>query len=170
MFLCGYKNGFIVNLILLFSKIPCIKSIVIKFVDKHHVELSNIDRQISELHQQKRTIFYKAFLLEFVGRILQSLEIFFVLVAFTSCTSYLPLFIDSVLIISFTSLFANILFFLPMQLGGREGGFVMAASHFAYGVSAGLFISIICRLRELFWTAIGLLLIKIDFNDTIIKD
>lgn len=170
MFLCGYKNGFIVNLILLFSRIPCIKSIVIKFVDKHHVELSNIDRQISELHQQKRTIFYKAFLLEFVGRILQSLEIFFVLVAFTSCTSYLPLFIDSVLIISFTSLFANILFFLPMQLGGREGGFVMAASHFAYGVSAGLFVSIICRLRELFWTAIGLILIKIDFNDTIIKD
>ena len=27
-----------------------------------------------------------------------------------------------------------------------------------------------CGLADAFWTAIGLLLIKIDFNDTIIKD
>ena len=54
------------------------------------------------------------------------------------------------------------LFFMPLQLGGREGGFLMSAKGLALTANAGILIALIVRIRELIWTAIGLLLIKFD--------
>ena len=53
------------------------------------------------------------------------------------------------------------LFFMPLQLGGREGGFLMSAKGLTMTVSAGIFVALLVRIRELIWTAIGMLLIKI---------
>ena len=54
------------------------------------------------------------------------------------------------------------LFFMPLQLGGREGGFLMSVSGLGLTANAGIFVALIVRLRELIWTAIGLLLIKVS--------
>ena len=67
-----------------------------------------------------------------------------------------------VIILAFTSLFANLLFFIPLQLGGREGGFMLSASGLAMAASSGIFVALIVRIRELIWTAIGLMLIKME--------
>ena len=69
--------------------------------------------------------------------------------------------------LAFTSLFANLLFFIPLQLGGREGGFMMSASGLAMTASSGIFVALIVRIRELIWTAIGLLLIKLEKKQTV---
>lgn len=53
-------------------------------------------------------------------------------------------------------------FFMPLQLGGREGGFLMSVSGLGLTTSAGIFVALIVRIRELIWTAIGLLFIKIS--------
>ena len=74
-----------------------------------------------------------------------------------------------VIMLAFTSLFANLLFFIPLQLGGREGGFMMSASSLAITASNGIFVALIIRLRELIWTAIGLLLIKMEKTAKAIK-
>ena len=50
---------------------------------------------------------------------------------------------------------------MPLQLGGREGGFVMSCVQLGFTNGMGVYISIICRIRELFWITIGLLLIKV---------
>lgn len=170
LFIRGYKKGMVVKLIRFISHIPGLKRWARTFADKHQEDLQKIDRQISELQGQNQRSFYGSFALEYVGRVLQSFEIYFMLLLFDAGTGGGLTFIYAFLILSFTSLFANLLFFLPLQLGGREGGFAMSVAQMGMTADIGLFISIICRVRELFFTALGLLLMKVGNNTYFIEN
>lgn len=177
LFSKGYKNGMVVKLIKMVSHIPGLKSWANRYAIEHEADLKKIDKQISELHSQNKRSFWISYALEYVGRMLQSLEITFIIFIcspklslysgnssdyWSTLISIFPMtFLNSFLILAFTSLFANLLFFLPLQLGGREGGFAMSTAQMGLTNQIGLFISIICRVRELFWTAVGLILMKI---------
>lgn len=157
-FVKGYKKGIAVSCLNLLSHFPLIKRWAQGFFERHHEQLANIDNQISALHNQNPKAFLSAVLLELSCRIVSALEIYFILLVIMPSANYF----DSILILAFTSLFANMLFFMPLQLGGREGGFMMSAKGLALTTSAGIFVALLVRVRELIWTAIGLLLIKFD--------
>ncbi len=160
LFIRGYRYGMVRRLFIVISYIPGLKGWGKRMLYDHHEDFVRIDRQISELHSQERLTFYKSLLIEYVGRVCQSFEILFVLLLFNHSGNILLLFLYSFLILSFTSLFANLLGFLPLQLGGREGGFAISVSALGMTSALGMFISIICRVRELFWAVIGLALMK----------
>ena len=157
-FVKGYKKGIAVSILGLLSRFPLVKRWAQGFFERHREQLANIDSQIASLHNQNPKAFVSAVLLELSCRIVSALEIYFILLVIQPSANY----IDSILILAFTSLFANMLFFMPLQLGGREGGFLMSAKGLALTTSAGIFVALIVRVRELIWTAIGLLLIKFD--------
>lgn len=161
LFIRGYKNGMVVKLIHFLGHIPGLKKWARSFAEEHKEDLQKIDHQIAELQSQNKKSFYASFALEYIGRVLQSFEIYFMLILFDAGTGGGLTFIYAFLILSFTSLFANLLFFMPLQLGGREGGFAMSVAQMGMTANIGMFVSIICRVRELFWTAIGLLLMKV---------
>lgn len=169
-FMAGYRKGIAVRIMNILKYVPFARHRTQRFVDNHRRQLDTIDRQIADLHRQNRRTFVSAVLLELFCRILSAAEIMFILLVITplpagdilAVSSFLSrLFLDSVLILAFTSLFANLLFFMPLQLGGREGGFLMSTAGLAMTAGAGIFIALIVRIRELVWTAIGLLLIRI---------
>lgn len=157
LFLKGYRNGIVNTLVRILSHIPWLKKKSAGFIETNREKFDNIDLQISTLHSKNRTTFFLAVFLEFMCRVLSSFEIMFILLIITPDITFL----DSMLILAFTSLFANALFFIPLQLGGREGGFMLSVSGLSISASAGVFVALIARLRELFWTGLGLLLIKI---------
>lgn len=157
-FIRGYKRGFTVGCVHLLSRFPMVKRWAGPFFERNREKLQNIDRQIASLHNQNPKAFAAAVALELLCRILSALEIFFTLLVIMPSANYL----QCILILAFTSLFANMLFFLPLQLGGREGGFLMSARGLSLPANAAIFVALIVRVRELIWTAIGLLLIKID--------
>lgn len=162
LFVKGYRNGMVVKAVHLISRIPGLRKWAMDFQQSHKADLQKIDSQISALHTQSQWSFAISFALEFVGRMLMSFEIFFILMIFHSGTdSVLLTFLYSYLILSFTSLFANMLSFVPMQLGGREGGFAMSVAAMGMTSEIGIFVSIICRMRELFWAGLGILLMKV---------
>ncbi len=157
-FLKGYKKGIAVRCLSLLSRFPMVKRWAKGFFESHEEQLNAIDRQIAALHNQNRRTFISAVALELLCRVLSAFEIFFILLVILPSASYL----DCILILAFTSLIANMLFFMPLQLGGREGGFLMSAKGLSLSFGAGIFVALLVRLRELIWTAIGLLLIKFD--------
>lgn len=157
-FLKGYRKGMAVRLMNLLKHILGAKKWAKGFIERHKEQLDTIDSQIAALHNQNRKSFVAAVLLELACRFCSAFEIMFVLMVLTADVS----FAQCVLILAFTSLFANLLFFIPLQLGGREGGFVMSTAGLALSASAGIFVALIVRIRELIWTAIGLLLINLE--------
>lgn len=161
-FIKGYKKGIAVRCMGILSHIPLIRRRAQHFFDSHKEQLATIDRQIAALHNQNPRTFVTAVLLELICRVVSALEIFFILLVIMPDANY-P---QCILILAFTSLFANMLFFMPLQLGGREGGFLMSAKGLAMTTSAGIFVALLVRVRELIWTAIGLLLIKFDKKRT----
>ncbi len=157
-FLKGYKQGLAMRLMKILRHLPFVKKWAKPFIEKHRDQLDNIDRQIAALHNQNPHTFFAAVFLELACRFASALEIMFILLLLMPGVNY----IQCVLILAFTSLFANMLFFMPLQLGGREGGFLMSAGGLGMTASAGIFVALIVRIRELVWTAIGLLLIKLN--------
>lgn len=157
-FIKGYKKGLAMRLMKILRHLPFVKKWAKPFIEKHREQLDNIDWQIAALHNQNPHTFFAAVFLELACRFASALEIMFILLLLMPGVNY----IQCVLILAFTSLFANMLFFMPLQLGGREGGFLMSAGGLGMTASAGIFVALIVRIRELVWTAIGLLLIKLN--------
>lgn len=169
-FMVGYRKGIAVRIMSLLGHVPVVKGWARRFIDKHREQLATIDKQIADLHRQNRRTFVSAVLLELLCRILSAAEIMFILLVITPLPTgdfsavacqLSTLFLNSVMILAFTSLFANLLFFMPLQLGGREGGFLMSTAGLAMTAATGIFVALIVRIRELVWTAIGLLLIRV---------
>lgn len=157
-FLRGYKRGIAVTGMSILSHFPMVKRWAQPFFERNHERLQKIDQQIAALHNQNPRTFVSAVMLELACRVVSALEIFFILLVIMPSASY----VQCILILAFTSLFANMLFFMPLQLGGREGGFLMSTDGLGMTARAGIFVALLVRLRELIWTAIGLALIKLD--------
>ena len=162
----GYRKGLVVKTIRWIGHIPGLKGWSTRFQERHGDALLNIDQQIASLHATDKRAFYKSLLLEYLSRVVQSSEVHFMLLLFGIdngggfsgiCITYL----HSLLIVSFTTLFANLIGFLPMQLGVQEGGFVLSIAALGLSAALGIFVSIICRVREIIWIAIGLLLMRL---------
>ena len=166
LFSKGYRNGLVVKTIRLIGKIPGLKNWSKRFQQRHAETLKKVDEQIAALHRQDKKAFYSSLLFEYLSRIVQSTEVMFMLLLFgIDCgggfSGLLLTFLHSILIVAFTTLFANLIGFLPMQLGVQEGGFVISIAALGLSAAFGIFVSIICRVREIIWILIGLALMKI---------
>ena len=156
-FMKGYKNGLAMKTLKVFTHVPGLRRKARKFVEDKRETVERIDSQIAELHRQNKRTFYLSLFLEFAARIVGCLEIWFIFMILTDSVSFW----DCILIQAFTSLFANLFFFMPMEMGTREGDFALAVGGLAMSGAFGVLAGLLTRIRELIWVAIGILLIKI---------
>ncbi|MDE5571382.1 MAG: flippase-like domain-containing protein [Prevotella sp.] len=167
LFSKGYRNGLVKYVLGVISHIPGLKKWTLRQWARHAESIENIDHQIAALYGQDTWAFYRSLLLEYFSRVVQSAEVMFMLLLFGidnggGIDGLTITFLHSILIVAFTTLFANLIGFLPMQLGVQEGGFVLSIAALGLSAALGIFVSIICRVREIIWILIGMLLMKID--------
>lgn len=153
-----YKKGLLMVTFNWLAGLPFLKKRIQHFIEKRSSNLTEIDNHITELFSLRNGTFYASLFFEFFARVIGCFEIYFIGIALGSNMSVLQAFIIS----AGSSLFANMIFFSPMQLGAREGGFILALQSigFAGAASAGVFMSLVTRIRELVWIFIGLMLVK----------
>lgn len=156
-FMKGYRHGLALKTLGYLGGLPAIGARIRLFTEKHRETLVRVDSQIAELHAGHKCAFYSSLFLEFLARIVGCLEIQFILFILTDNISFW----DCVLIQAFTSLFANLFFFIPMEMGAREGGFALAVGGLALSGAYGVYTGLIMRVREIFWIAVGLVLLKV---------
>ena len=155
IFMSLFKKGFIIKLHKILVQLPLIGKIL---SEKHYIaKLEEIDVLISDFYQNDKSGFYKSLGFELVSRIVASFEFFLILKAIGINIS----FADAIYISAASSLIANIIFFIPMQLGVREGSLAFIIATLSLAPGLGLFVSLTTRIREIFWIAAGFLIIPI---------
>jgi hypothetical protein len=127
------------------------------FYRHNREKLIQMDGLIADLYKNRKKDFVSSLGLELFARFFMCVEVILIMQAIGSPVSLG----QGVLIESVQSLVSNLFFFMPMQMGAREGGFVLVYGILSLPAAYGVFVSLCKRIRELFWTMIGLLLIKI---------
>ena len=155
-FINVYKKGFTVSTFRLLEKVPFIKNKAREFATKNAETLYEVDEQIRVLYSDRRNAFYTSLFYEFAGRVIGCLEIYFTAHAIGMEMTLA----QSLIVSSGSSLFANLIFFFPMQLGTREGGLALALRSVGLPAAQGIFIGVVLRIREIVWIIIGLALIN----------
>jgi len=161
VFFKGYSKGMVMHTLSILKKFPFLKKRARAFILKKYGDITDIDTQIASLHGENKAKFYASLGTEFLGRILSCAEIYLMLLAFGQPVSY----IYCILIVAFVTLMGNLLFFSPMQIGTREGAFLIIFGILGLPSVLAVTISLITRIRELSWIFIGMLLMKITVKD-----
>ncbi len=153
----GYRKGLTKKVFDFLSKVPLIKKWCIPFCERNLERFIQIDSQISCLYNKRKKAFLTSMGLEIFARFCNCLEVYVIL---KSVHVDISIF-QSIVIYAFMTLFTNILFFSPMQIGTREGGFLLAFKALSLSGGLGIYVSLVTRVREMIWIGIGVLLMKI---------
>jgi len=124
----------------------------------HGVTLSNIDGRTREFFGRRRGVVFLALFLEIASRMVASLELLILFNALGQPVSYL----DALIVNAGSSLILNLLFFIPYDVGSKEGSLFFLAGSVAIMPAAGVFVGIAARCRELLWILVGLLLAALE--------
>lgn len=156
-----FNHGVIHRAFRLGARLPFIGRKIEKYRSDHEEKLQEMDFLIMNLYKNRKKDFFTALGLELLSRYTLCLEVVIMM-----HSVHLPItFIQSVLTESFSSLFANMLFFAPLQLGTREGGFALAFGFLSIPTAYGIYVSLCTRIRELFWILVGITLVRIKSDE-----
>lgn len=154
-FYSRHKKGVFISLFKIIPKLPFTAKLVEKLKTKED-SLVDIDEQITNFYNKSRRDFYSSLMLEVAARFVASVEFIFILKAIGIEISFQ----EAIYINAFSSLLMNLFFFIPMNLGVREGSLFLIMGLLKFTSAIGIYIGLVNRIREFFWILIGLLLIQ----------
>ncbi|MHB9056060.1 MAG: lysylphosphatidylglycerol synthase transmembrane domain-containing protein [Paludibacteraceae bacterium] len=153
-----YTKGVIWKSLSVGTKIPFFGKKIKIYRDKNLERFHEMDFLIAELYTKRKKDFFLSLGVELLSRYISCFEVYFMAIPLGFDLYYL----QSILIVSFATLVANLFFFAPMQMGTREGGFALAVGLLHIPLGVGVYIGLCTRIRELFWVLAGIALMKIN--------
>ncbi|MBQ0056724.1 MAG: flippase-like domain-containing protein [Bacteroidales bacterium] len=161
-----YSRGMVVRIVSAAQHLWLIGNTIGRWKARNIGRLTSIDNGVACLFIDHPRRFWCSLLLELVSRLVNVLEIAVILWWLCPHLQAGMLYADALVILAFSSLFANILFFSPMQMGTREGGIYLVIEMLGLAAAQtdllplAVSISFATRIREFVWIAIGIALLK----------
>lgn len=152
-----YSKGFVSKALRIAARLPFVGRRVRAYHAQNAEQIARMDYLISDLYKNRKGDFVKSLSLELLSRYVLCLEVVFMMYAIGFPVS----FTQSVIIESIQSMVGNLFFFMPMQLGAREGGFLLVFGILSIPAAHAIYVALCMRVRELFWILLGLGLIKV---------
>jgi uncharacterized protein (TIRG00374 family) len=135
----------------LMGRLPLIRRLAAR-LERNRSVLERVDAQLAALWGPERGRFLGAMVAEYVGRGLAVVEYLFITRAIGLDVSYLTAFVIGAL----SQFLLNMLFFIPFDVGTKEGGMYLIFRLLRLPARLGIYAAIVMRLRELVWIALGL--------------
>jgi hypothetical protein len=156
LLLRGHQHGVLESALDLLHRIPVIGRAAAR-LEPQRPALAEMDEQICALYREAPARFYGALALEFASRVLVVVE--YVLICYGVGTPVT--FAQAYLINGLSSIVLNALFFIPFELGSKEGVLYLLFQLVGLDPGAGVYSAIVSRARDMLWIAGGLLLLGI---------
>ena len=153
LLLFGHRRGVLERLLNWMGRVPLIRRAAAR-LEQHRGMFVELDRQITDFYHRHRGRFLRAIGLEYLGRCIYMVEIVLIAASLGVRLGYFQAFAIGGL----EALLGNVLFFVPFELGAREGSFLALFSVFGLDPQLGVYTSIVSRVRDFTWIGLGLLL------------
>lgn len=114
--------------------------------------LRELDRQITTVYHQHPGAFWRAILVEYLARCITVGELSVIFWGLGLGPRPVTAFVATAL----STTFANLFFFLPFELGAREGGLFLVFTLLDLSAEHAVFTAVVVRLREITWMLLGL--------------
>jgi uncharacterized protein (TIRG00374 family) len=154
LFISAHRSGVLERLLNGLNRLPLARRLGAVLEPKRSL-LVELDQQITDFYHRSPARFVRAILLEYLGRCVFMLEIVLIVASLGYRISY-PL---AFTIGGLEAIAGNVLFLVPFEIGAREGAYFLLFKVFGLDPQLGLYTSIVGRVRDFGWIALGLLLI-----------
>jgi len=151
-----HRRGLLERCLNMAHRLPGLRGLA-RVVEPRREALIEMDTQITDFYHQTPLRFWSAFGLEFLGRGLTMAEFFLIPLSVGVKVSYL----EAYLIGGLSSLVGVMLFVFPFEMGTKEGALYTVFRLLGLNPHLGVYTAVICRVRELAWIGVGLLLIAV---------
>ena len=154
LFLSALRRGMLERILNWMERAPFVNRLAVK-VEPHRSLLIELDRQITDFYHRSPRRFVQAIALEYLSRCIFMVELVLIVASLGFGIDYLRAFSIGGL----EAIVSNALFFVPFEVGAREGAFFLLFKLFGMDPQVGLYTSIVGRVRDFAWIAGGLVLI-----------
>ena len=153
LLLFGHRRGVLERVLDWMHHLPVVRRLA-ALLEPRRALLVELDRQITDFYHRHPRRFVQAVALEYLGRCIYMVELVLIAASLGIRLGYLQAFAIGGL----EALLGNLLFFVPFELGAREGTFYVLFGLFGLQPQLGLYTSIVSRVRDFAWIGLGLLL------------
>jgi uncharacterized membrane protein YbhN (UPF0104 family) len=147
-----HQSGVVAPLVRLLGRIPLLRRLVVKLEAKKDT-IEELDTLITDFYHTAPGRFFLCVGLDTFGRILSCGEFWLMAKGIGLELNLLQAFVMG----SFGTLIVNIIFFVPLEAGVKEGSFYFIFQMLNLDPALGVFAAIVQRLREFAWIGLGLL-------------
>lgn len=131
--------------------IPLIRRLA-RGLEARRPALRALDEQITTIYHEHPAVFWRAIVIEYAARYVTACEL--VVIFWGMGLGFRP--VTAMVVSALSTTIGNIFFFVPFELGAREGGLFLVFKLLGLSPEIGVFTAIVTRLRELTWILLGL--------------